>query len=86
MKVKIGYKIAVLNSTLKDSWNIDKYLTGNRKILWLCYNEKALKKLFQESFKRGGKKRAIKVVNSLNKELLQNISDGKFTGEVEISA
>lgn len=86
MKVKIGYEIAVLNSTLKDSWNIDKYLTGNGKILWFCYDEKALKKLFQESFKRGGKKRAIKVVNSFDKELLEKLLSGKFSGEIEISA
>lgn len=86
MKIKIGYELAVLNPELKIGWNADKYTMDDGRNFWICYDEKALHKLFQESFKRGGIQRAIRIADTFDKKLLQNISDGKATGKVEISA
>ena len=83
MKIKIGYELAVSNPTLKDGWNADKYTMDDGGNFWLCYDEKALHKLFQEILERGSGKQAIEAADKFDEKILKSISDRKATGEIE---
>lgn len=87
MKVKISYELTTSTPQLKDGWDTEKLFDNETgKIFWLCFDLHALNSLFAASFKRGGKKRALRVADRFDAKLLEKLLSGELSGEVEISA